>query len=166
MKYVSILFFNLCLLNSFSANEQKNCIDTAVVLLKKHKDYSPQLLARNFLSSYYFRDTLFYDPSKKIKKKAQPTNKAYGTVFDVCRNKSYFIIRTNKGKPIAEGYWLIEYFSGQYKEFYKNGNLKFEGFYLGDLKIKNWKYYNESGKLIKEEVHDEKGNVTSTKNYE
>lgn len=45
------------------------------------------------------------------------------------------------------------------------GKLKEEGFRNGDWKIKTWKYYSETGKLIKEEEYDDKGNLLNTKNY-
>ena len=162
-KYSIVVVFYLCFLNSFSANEKNICVDTAFVIFKKYTDYNKQTLARNFLDSHYLNDTLYYYKNKEIKKRAQPMGKAYGATFDVCRGKSYFFFYTKRGKLIAEGNWHIEGFVGSYKEYYKNGNPKLDGFYSGDLKIKLWKYYNESGKLIKEEEYDEKGNLLPSK---
>jgi antitoxin component YwqK of YwqJK toxin-antitoxin module len=38
---------------------------------------------------------------------------------------------------------------GEIKEFYSNGKLKLEGFYLDGKKNGEWREYNEDGKLLK-----------------
>lgn len=160
-KYISLFFI---LLYSCVFFAQTNCIDTGTVVVKKYSDYNEQLLNRNFLQAYYSNDTIYYCYSKKVKNYAQQMKKAYGTTFDICTNQSYFLFYTKTGKLVAEGYWNIEYFYKQKKEYHKNGNLKLEAFYYDDLRIKTKKYYSESGKLIKEEEYDETGKLVSAKN--
>lgn len=146
--------------NSFSLDKGTKCVDTAIVILKKHSDYSHHNLAHNFFDAYYLNDTLYYYNTRKIRKKAISLRKEYDSGrFDICRNKSYFFFYTKEGRLIAEGFWNIEGFEGLSKEYHKNGQLKEEGAYNGDTKINQWSYYDESGKLIKTEKYDEKGNL-------
>lgn len=162
MSSSKFLIIIICLLsfNSFSLDKGTNCVDTAIVILKKYSDYSHHNLAHNFFDAYYLNDTLFYYNNRKIRKKATSLKKEYDSgKFDICRNKSYFLFYTKDGRLIAEGFWNIEGFDGLSKEYYKNRKLKEEGTYNGALKINKWSYYDESGKLVRTEKYDEKGNL-------
>ncbi len=51
---------------------------------------------------------------------------------------------------ISEGYWKMDKQHGRYKEYYKNGQLKFDGEWQNGKKHGYGKEYSESGTLIKE----------------
>lgn len=52
---------------------------------------------------------------------------------------------------------------GPYKEYYENGQLKQEGFYKNDKKIKVWKTYYDNGQLLEVYVNDNNGKFTGMK---
>ncbi|MBD0833018.1 energy transducer TonB [Aestuariibaculum sediminum] len=52
---------------------------------------------------------------------------------------------------------------GPYKEYYDNGQLKQEGFYKNDKKIKVWKTYYDNGQLLEVNVNDNNGKFTGMK---
>jgi antitoxin component YwqK of YwqJK toxin-antitoxin module len=47
--------------------------------------------------------------------------------------------------------------SGEWIEFYPNGQIKEQGIMRSFDKIGKWEYFNESGKLVNEELYDETG---------
>jgi antitoxin component YwqK of YwqJK toxin-antitoxin module len=64
---------------------------------------------------------------------------------------TYFIIYADNKNKRKEGYWEVEFFTGYYKEYYSNGNLKAEGTYSNiegkeTEKVGRWVYYKKNGK--------------------
>lgn len=83
--------------------------------------------------------------------------------------KNYY----ESGKVSRETTWQAGALIGPYHEWYENGQLKVEGKYKippndhgfhGTTQIGTWSYYNESGKLIKEEFYEE-GKLVKTIEY-
>lgn len=149
----TILFY--CLIIAFTSNAQniikkENCIDTLVVVFKKYSHYDRSSLANLYTNSYCVGDSLFF--YNKLHAKKTLSYLAVQNQY-ICDEKTptYTIFVTKKNKLIAEGYWNIEIFFGKYKEYYKTGKIKTEGVYKNGFKINIWKYYNDDGKLIKEE---------------
>jgi len=159
-------FITICVFVNGSIQAQnKPCIDTATVILKKYGDFNQQL-GTAFLNSYFLNDTIYFCANREIKKKAMSVEKVYGNGdLSLCKQKSYFYFYSKSSKLIAEGNWFIEFFIGSYKDYYESGKLKSEGYYYSERKEKKWKYYSEEGKLIKEEEYDNNGNLTATKTY-
>lgn len=52
---------------------------------------------------------------------------------------------------------------GEIKEYYENGYLKLHAFYNKGLPIKNWKEWNENGKIVVDKVFDENSRITKNK---
>ena len=42
---------------------------------------------------------------------------------------------------------------GEYTEFHPNGKVAVKGLYSGNMKVEDWKYYNEKGELLKTEKY-------------
>lgn len=159
----------ICLMNIFftdiHAQVDSPCIDTATVYLKNGKCFNEKM-GIAFLNSYYCEKQFYFYKNKWIKKNCQPTEILYGSkTINICKNRTYFFFKTKAGSLIAEGNWNIEYFSGYYKDYYLNGNIKSEGEKFSDYKIKKWNYYNAEGKRIREEIYDEKGVLISSSNF-
>lgn len=57
----------------------------------------------------------------------------------------------------------VKFEDGPFKEYYKNGQLKQEGFYRNNKKIKVWKTYYENGQLLEVYVNDNNGKFTGMK---
>jgi len=53
---------------------------------------------------------------------------------------------------------------GKMTKWYANGNLESESYFESNEPINRWKYYNQNGELIREEIY-ENGKLTSTKDY-
>lgn len=84
-------------------------------------------------------------------------------------HRSYY----ENGQPSREVIWKGDSTLGDCKEWYSNGKLKAKGQYELPLFLRNvypvnkigtWSYYNESGKLIKEEFYEE-GKLVKTIEY-
>jgi antitoxin component YwqK of YwqJK toxin-antitoxin module len=71
--------------------------------------------------------------------------------------------------------WVNGAFVDEFTEFYPNGKIKTFGLYKtdintdpaqplqnGGIETGKWKYYNESGKLIREELYDNGKLISST----
>jgi len=67
-------------------------------------------------------------------------------------NLPFCIINDKKGNKMIECFWSGEYYDKEYKEYYKNGNLKISGQY-GSNKAGTWYYYRRNGKLKKIEEY-------------
>lgn len=150
------------------AQDAIKCKDTITVFFTKHEDFKKKI-EKAYNYGYYLNDTIYYIKNKKAKRTGKPVLDAFNNgKFYNCSNKSkfkFFQFYTKERKLIAEGFWDLEGFQGLYREYYKTGQLQEEGYRNGDWKIKMWKYYDESGKLIKEDEYDEKGSLLSTKNH-
>jgi len=84
----------------------------------------------------------------------------------VSEGKLYFKFYNKRMKALYEGTWLLEYFEGPYKSYYKNGNLKLAGVYDLGWKVGEWKRYNRKGELVEtkkffEKAEDYTNNVPS-----
>jgi len=157
------LFATIC---NLDLQAKSQCKDTVVVILNKYEDYKIKT-DKDFDTGFYLNDTIYYCKNSKARKNGMSVSDAQskGNLF-TCKDKSfykYFMFYTKDWKLVAEGFWDIEGFQKAYKEYYKNGNLKEEGMRNGDSKVNHWKYYDETGKLIKEEEYDEKGNLITNK---
>jgi antitoxin component YwqK of YwqJK toxin-antitoxin module len=88
--------------------------------------------------------------------------------------KQHLIVYNENGTKRMEYNWVNGAFVDEFKEFYPNGKIKTFGLYKSDINtdptqpLQNggiesgkWKYYNENGKLIKEELYDN-GKLIST----
>lgn len=150
---------------SVSTQSNKSCLDTATVYLKNEKCFNDRMGVA-FLNSYYCEKRFYFYTNKWIKKNCQPTEILYGSKkINICKNSTYFLFKTKAGSLIAEGNWNIEYFSGFYKDYYPNGNIKSEGEKFSDCKVNKWNYYNAEGKRIREEIYDEMGILISSSNF-
>lgn len=138
------------------------CKDTLTVFFNKYENFQKKI-EKEYNSGYYLNDTIYYTSNKRAMKNGMTMSEALKkSVFYNCSNQTkfkYSQFYTKGGKMIAEGTWNIEGFQGQYKEYHKSGKLKMDGFKNGDLKIKNWKYFDEAGKLVKQEEYDQEGNL-------
>jgi antitoxin component YwqK of YwqJK toxin-antitoxin module len=159
-KIISIIVMSLAIKSIQSQNVR--CSDTVTVKFNKYEDFATKITTA-VESGYYLNDTIYYCRNRKAKKNGITTLEAQriGKLF-TCNTKNYykfFRFYTSGWDLIAEGYWDAEGFQGIYREFYKSGKLKEEGSRNGELKTGHWKFYDESGKLVKEELHDERGNL-------
>ncbi|MDN3204530.1 toxin-antitoxin system YwqK family antitoxin [Algoriphagus sediminis] len=82
---------------------------------------------------------------------------------------------------IGQGKWINYYENGNYKEighyeenrvegpiqkFHENGNLKAEGEYKDwRIRIGEWRYFDEDGKLLYSEDYGEKGSISEVQAY-
>jgi len=66
----------------------------------------------------------------------------------VSEGKLYFKFYNKRMKLLFEGTWLLEYFEGPYKSYYRNGNIKLEGIYDLGWRVGEWKRYSRKGELI------------------
>ena len=169
MKIKIGLILGVLIICNQTLQSKVSCRDTVIVILNKYEDFKIKT-NNSFDEGFYLNDTIYYCKNRKAKKKGVSISEAQsnGSLF-TCKDKSsykYFLFYTKDWKLIAEGYWDVEGFQKQYKEYYKTGEIKEEGYRNGDSKVKGWKYYTEAGKLIKEEEYDEKGNLLSTKNQQ
>jgi hypothetical protein len=67
----------------------------------------------------------------------------------------------SKNRRIETGCWHVEYFSGLYKNFYKDGSIRSIGIYssVGD-RVGVWSLYKRrSNKILKNWYYDEVGNL-------
>ena len=74
-------------------------------------------------------------------------------IIDIGQDK-YIVFDIKDNKIINEREYVAGKFDGQYKKINKNGSVIIEGEYNQDIKIGEWKYYNEVGGLIKTELWD------------
>lgn len=108
---------------------------------------------RHYMVYYYHAD--FYENGQLKSDSYYPnTRKAF-------RLMSYY---PSGAKQSQYDFCMMNLF-GPYKEWYENGQLKIDGNYesfvdngqlniIGNKKTGKWSYYNESGKLIKEEFYE------------
>jgi len=82
---------------------------------------------------------------------------------------------------VGEGEWINYYDNGNYREignydnnkvtgpikkYYRNGILKAEGNYKDwRIRVGEWKYYDEQGKLTKTESYGDKGSIMEVNEY-
>jgi antitoxin component YwqK of YwqJK toxin-antitoxin module len=142
-------------------------------ILNKNKDsllssyYYPNGKMRNRTIEYYkvtrnqwilIRDDSYYD-NGQIKR----------TPIDwTSLEKQHITEFFESGKKQREFNWVNGTLIGEFKEYFENGKLKMKGNYMNptdldptlvpsarpSLEIGDWKYYNEKGKLIKEELYE------------
>lgn len=155
-----ILFVSL--LNPILVNSQiEHNTDTLFCVFNDYDDYlnKDALLSKSYLVG---DSLLFYKP----KAVSHPLifSQARDTGNPIVSGNSYCIFKIKDEKKIAEGYWSFEVFYGYVREYFTNGETKSEGFYIGGLKDQLWKYYSDSGVLIKEELF-RTGELISSKSY-
>lgn len=158
---IVIFIFNMIILQSFGSSQTLRDHDTLTCIFKKYNDFTKKddLL----VNSYLVGDSLFFYRTKAAKK-ALTFNQAWDMEHPVMIGNPYCIFVTKDKKIIAEGYWTFETFYGLVKEYFPNGNLKSEGVYVSGAKDEVWKYYNELGVKITEELYNN-GTLISTKSF-
>lgn len=83
----------------------------------------------------------------------------------VCQWGKYQIVLFHcNGNKRLEYYQMDSGIDGKMTRWFENGNLESEAFFEENNRVNTWKYYNEVGKLIKEEEY-ENDKLISTKNY-
>lgn len=147
--YLLMLIFGLTL----NLNAQKNNEDTLFVFLKNYDDFFTNLEAK-LQNSYLLEDSLFLYKTYFIKKNGILFFKARRYNIESVMGEAYCLFYTKKGLLIAEGAWSFEVFHGNYIEYHENGIKKIEGVFQSGKKIGIWNYYDEEGKLIKEENYN------------
>lgn len=92
--------------------------------------------------------TEYYPGRKKVKiRGAQDENKVRDGKWVLLSDKGEEMSVTFFDKGKREGHAIIKH---------PNGAINYVGEYLHDEQVGIWKFYDETGKLIKEEDHDQK----------
>jgi len=82
-----------------------------------------------------------------------------------CCPQDYVLIKYHEnGKIKSRQQYINNKENGEWVEFYPNGQIKEQGVRRSFDKIGRWKYFNESGNLLNEELYDETGLLIEAKN--
>lgn len=124
-------------------------------VLKSHKDSTSNWMFEHYMAEYYENGQLKHDPTN---------------INGPRRNFRFYY---ESGKVSKEIKFQNDSTISHCQEWYQTGGIKAEGQYLLEAHLMNigpvkktgkWSYYNESGKIIKEEFYEE-GKLVSTIEY-
>lgn len=166
MKKLQVILFVICFLIIVPCYSQTNQ-DTISVQIEILKDYFGEYQAS--MGIYIFKnDTVTKEDFYKRVAKQDSIRKYvnYKMMGHYCKFFEDTLL-------YEEGRWFLEYFTGQYKRYYRNSKLAKEGVYSDSKDINilgkqvgTWKYYTDDGKLSKKEVYDKKSRILKIEEYD
>ncbi len=139
IKYKRLIVLLFCIFHISAFYSQ--VVDTVIVI---NESFSYMLQRNKPLSMKIKNDTILITK--------HTTSESLHKSWDILNKSPYCIIKDKKGRVIEKGIWFGEAFNGAYEAYYKNGILKCKGNLNNNNKQGKWLYYDEKGKLIKEET--------------
>ncbi|MBP7102071.1 MAG: hypothetical protein KBA86_02380 [Bacteroidales bacterium] len=132
------LVFSICFLSCKNQKKETVVIDT-------WPDGKPKKTAEYIVddegNKNLYKETLYFKNNQKF---------IEGTYNEKNEQNGIWISWFENGKKNSQGMYVNGKVDGKYTVWYPNGNVHYVGYYKNGQKTGKWKFYNESGKLTKE----------------